>query len=142
MTTIDRPEGFMDSRKLVLSQTAIVAIGQALGVGAMFGVFALLEMFDRAVLLGGILGAVVSILNFFFMAIAACIAADKAVAQDVQGGKNTVQSSFALRMIVMFIVFFAGAKSGLCNVFAMVIPLVFVRPTLTVAEFFRKSGET
>lgn len=131
----------MDSRKLVLSQTVIVAAGQALGIGAMFGIFAMLGKFSTAVLLGGILGGVTAILNFFFMAIAACRAADKAVAQDVRGGKATVQSSFLLRLVVMFVVFFAGAKSGWCNVFAMVLPLVFVRPTLTVAEFFRKSGE-
>ena len=131
----------MDSRKLVLTQTAIVAGGQVLCVGAMFGIFALLGMFDSAVLFGGILGGVVAILNFLFMAMVACMAADKAVQQDVKGGKAMVQSSFMLRMIVMFVIFFAGAKSGYCDVFAMVLPLVFVRPILTVAEFFRKSGE-
>ena len=39
------------------------------------------------------------------------------------------------------VVLFAAAKSGYCNVFALVIPLVFVRPVLTIGEFFRKSGD-
>ena len=43
--------------------------------------------------------------------------------------------------LFMAVVLFAAAKSGYCNVFALVIPLVFVRPVLTIGEFFRKSGE-
>ena len=35
---------------------------------------------------------------------------------------------------------FACAKSGVFNLFALVLPLVFVRPVLTIAEFFRKTG--
>ena len=58
----------MDSRKLVLHETAIVAIGQVICTAAMIGVFALLGKFDLTVLWGGILGAVLAIANFFFMA--------------------------------------------------------------------------
>lgn len=132
----------MDSRKLVLKQTGLIALGQAVCVGAMIGIFALLGYYDRTVLLGGIAGGAVATLNFFFMAISANIAADKAVQQDVKGGQATIKSSYMLRLVGMFIVFFALAKSGLCNVFAMVLPLLFVRIILTVTEFFRrKPGE-
>ena len=41
-------------------------------------------------------------------------------------------------MKLLFLVLFACAKSGLFNKIALVVPLVFVRPTLTLAEFFRK----
>ena len=34
-----------------------------------------------------------------------------------------------------------GNHQGLFDVVALVLPLVFVRPTITVAEFFRKKGE-
>lgn len=131
----------MTARKFVLRETKVIAIGECVGVAAMWGVFALLGYFDRSVLLGGIVGAVLSILNFFFMALAADMAADKAVNQDVKGGKNLVRSSQSMRMIVIFIVLYAFFKSGLCNALAMVIPFVMVRPTITVAEFFRKAGE-
>ena len=131
----------MDSRKIVLKQTGIVAAGQALCTGAMLGIFALLGAFDRAVLLGGIFGAIVAIGNFFFMAVAAMQAADKAEQQNVQGGQATIKSSFLLRMVVIFILLFALVKSGLCNVIAVVLPLAFTRPILTISEFFRKSGD-
>jgi hypothetical protein len=35
---------------------------------------------------------------------------------------------------------FALAKSGLCNVFSLVLPLLFVRPVLNLTQFFRKKG--
>ena len=50
--------------------------------------------------------------------------------------------SYQLRLIVLFVILLAFAKSGLCNVFALVIPLVFVRPVLMIGEFFRKSGDS
>lgn len=131
----------MDSRKLVLQETAIITIGQVLCVAAMFGIFALLSKFDQTVLWGGILGGVLAILNFFFMAIGANLAADKAEADNVKGGKAVIQGSFMLRYLLLIVVLFAGAKSGFCNVIALVLPLVFTRPILTVGEFFRKSGE-
>ena len=131
----------MDSRKYVLKETAIVAIGQALCVGVMIGIFALLGKFDTSVWLGGIAGGVLAAANFFFMAISASVAADKAVAQDVKGGQLTMRLSYMARLAVIFIILFALVKSGLCNVITAVLPLAFTRPVLFVAEFFRKSGE-
>ena len=132
----------MDSRKLVLRETAIVAVGQVICVAAMIGICALLGIYSRAILLGGIFGGILAILNFFFMAISAMMAADKAEGQNVAGGKATVQLSFIVRMAVMFIILFALIKSGLCDALASVLPLVFTRPILSIGEFFRKSGET
>ena len=132
----------MDSRKLVWQETGIVALGQALCVGVMLGIFALLGKFDRAVLLGGIFGGLLAILNFFFMAVSAMMAADKAENQNVKGGQATVQISYLLRLAVLFLILFALVKSGLCNVIAAVLPLLFNRPILSIGEFFRKSGET
>lgn len=132
----------MDMRKYVLRQTGIVALGELLGVGAMIGIFALLGSFDTKVLLGGIVGGAVAVGNFLAMAIGVSIAADKAENQDVKGGQAVIKGSYALRMAVMALVLFAFAKSGLCNVIALVVPLIFVRFTLTLSEFFKgKTGE-
>ena len=132
----------MDSRQFIWKQTATVALGEAFCVAAMIGIFALMGYYDRTVLLGGIAGGLVAILNFFFMAIGATIAADKATEQNVKGGQATIKTSYLLRMAGMFVVLFALAKSGYCNVFALVLPLIFVRFTLTITEFFkRKPGE-
>ena len=132
----------MDMRKFVLRQTGVVALGETMGVAAMIGIFALLGAYDSRVLLGGLVGGAVAVVNFLVMAIGVNLAADKAEQQDVKGGQATVKGSYTLRMIGMAVVLFAFAKSGLCNVIALVVPLIFVRFTLTLQEFFRrKPGE-
>ena len=132
----------MDFRKTVLRETGIIALGVVIGVALMYGVFALLGRFDRAVLLGGVIGGALAILNFLFMAINASVAADKAVKQDVTGGRALMQTSYIMRLAAIFVILLACVKSGLCNAIAAVVPLLFVRPTITIAEFFRKPGET
>lgn len=132
----------MDMRKYVLKQTGIVALGELVGIVAMWGVFALLGAFDLSVVWGGLVGAAVATGNFFALAIGVNIAADKAEKQDVKGGQAAVKSSYVLRLLVMALVLIAFAKSGICNVIALAVPLLFVRVTLTVTEFFkRKPGE-
>ena len=131
----------MDGRKELLQQTGIVALGEALGVAAMIGIFALLGAFDMSVLWGGLVGGLVAFLNFFFMVVSLSAAADRAENQDVKGGKGLVRGSYFIRLAVMAVVLFACAKSGHFDVIALVVPLLFVRPALTVAEFFRKKGE-
>ncbi len=132
----------MDIKQYVLRQTGVVLLGEAVGVGAMIGIFALLGAYDQTVLLGGIAGGLVAAANFFAMAIGVNIAADKAKNQNVKGGQAAIKGSYLLRMALMVLVLFAFAKSGLCNVIALVVPLIFVRFTLTLQEFFRrKPGE-
>ena len=133
----------MDVRKMVLKETGIVAIGECIGVACMFGVFALLGHFDSTVLVGGLVGGIAAILNFLVMAIGVNLAADKAVAQNPAGGKMTIKGSYMLRMVLLFLILFAFAKSGVADAIALVVPLIFVRFTITIAEFFRrKPGET
>lgn len=131
----------MESRKLVFRETLIVLIGEAIGVALMCGVFALLHRFDISVLLGGIVGGLVAVINFFAMAVVATLAADRAQQQDVEGGKKLIKSSYPIRLLLLAVVLFACGKSGVFNVIALVLPVIFVRPTLTIAEFFRKKGE-
>ncbi len=131
----------MDIRKVVLKETAVLALGQAVCIAAMFGIYALLHRFDNTVLLGGLLGGLLACVNFLLMAIGVNKAADKATQQDVKGGKATLRTSMMLRYVLLAVVLFAGAKSGYCNILALLLPLAFVRPILTVADFFRKPGE-
>lgn len=132
----------MDPRKIVLHETLVVAVGTAICTAVMIGVYALLGFLDRTVVLGATVGAVISIVNFFIMAVAANMAADKAQEQDVNAGKKMVQSSYMIRLLAIFGILFVCAKSGLCDPLAMVIPLAFLRPVITVYEFFRKKGES
>lgn len=131
----------MDSKKLVWRETGIVAAGVLLCTALMIGIFAMLGKFDFSVLLGGAVGALLAIGNFFFMAVGITLAADKAEKQEVNAGKLLARNSYLLRLLVLAVLLFACAKSGVFNLFSLVLPLIFVRPTLTIAEFFRKTGD-
>ncbi len=131
----------MDSRKIVFQETGIVLLGEVIGTALMCGIFALLHKFDLPVLYGGLIGLILATGNFFFMAISTCMAADKAQSQKVKAGQVMVRNSYMLRIAILFLILFACGKSGLFNVFSLVLPLLFVRPTITIAEFFRKPGE-
>ena len=131
----------MEARRFVIKQTGIVALGQVVCIGVMFGIYAMLGAFALPVLWGGLLGGLLATLNFFFMAVGASMAADRAVAQDVKGGQGTIQRSMLLRYLVLFLVLFAAGKSGYFAPIALVVPLIAVRPTLSIGAFFSKEGE-
>lgn len=131
----------MDSRKIVFKETAVILLGEIICVSCMLGIYALLGYFSNRVLLGGIIGGGVTVLNYFFMAIGASLAADKAQTQDVKGGKAILQLSMLLRYVIVFVILFAFAKSGLCQPISLVLPLIFVRPIMLVDSFFRRKGE-
>jgi len=130
----------MNSKNPLVRETLTIALGQVIGCGVMVGVFSLLNKFDTTVALGALIGAFLATANYFIMALFAGIAADKAMQQDVKGGQTLVHLSYLGRMIGLFLILALCAKSGKCNVIALVVPLVFVRPTLTIAELFKKKG--
>ena len=127
-----------ESRKIVLKETAIIAAGDAACVALMYGVYAILGKFSLSVVLGGLVGLVLAVGNFFFMAVSATLAADKAVDQDVEGGKKMIKSSYTLRLLVLAVLLIVCAKSGVFDVIALALPLLFTRPVLTIVQFFRK----
>jgi hypothetical protein len=129
-----------ESRKQVLKETAVIGIGLLVCTGLMFAVYALLGYFDLNVLLGGLVGSLLAASNFFFMAIVATIAADMAQRQDVPGGQKLMRASYPVRILVLGVLLFVCAKSGLFNILALALPLLFVRPIIMVTEFFRKKG--
>ena len=129
-----------ESRKYVLKETALIAVGELLCVALMCGVYGLLGKFNTSVLLGGLVGLLVATGNFFALAVVATLASDKAEAGDPMSGQKLMKSSYPIRLLVMAGVLILCAKSGFFDVIALVFPLLFVRPILTIAEFFRKKG--
>ena len=129
-----------DSRKLVFKETAVIAIGEVICVALMCLVYALIGKWSVSVLLGGLVGLLVATGNFFFLAVIATLAADRAENQDVAGGQKLMRSSYPIRLLVMAVVLILCAKSGFFDLIALVLPLVFVRPILAIGEFFKKKG--
>ena len=129
-----------ESRKLVLKETALIAIGELLCVALMCVVYALIGKFNLSVVLGGLVGLLVATGNFFALAVVATLASDKAEAGDPMSGQKLMKSSYPIRLLVMAGILILCAKSGFFDVIALVVPLLFIRPILTIAEFFRKKG--
>lgn len=131
----------MISKNTAFRETRNVLIGQILCTAAMIAVFAAVGKYQLSVLLGGIGGLVIATSNFFLMSFFANRAADMAEAQDVAGGQKLIQLSYMGRMLGMFLALIVLAKSGFFHPLALVLPLAFTRPILTIAEIFNKKGE-
>lgn len=130
----------MKTKNIVFQETATVLAGQILCTGAMIALFVLLGKYTASVLLGGVAGAAIATANFFFMALFISIASDKAEAQDAAGGQKLIRLSYMGRMAGMFLILALCAKSGLFHVLALVLPLAFTGPILTIAECINKKG--
>lgn len=131
----------MNKQNPVVRELIMVCTGEAICVALMIGVFALLGRLDTSVVLGGVLGGVLAAGNLALTAVGVLIASRKAVEQDVKGAQRSVSSSMTLRYLLMLGVLVIAAKSGYFNVIALVIPLLFIRPLLTVCELFRKKDD-
>ena len=131
----------MNVRKFVLRTTGFLALGQVICIAAMIGIFAMLNQLDYTVIVGGSLGGLLAIGNFFLMAVGSELAADKAAKEDVKGGKSLIKTSYRMRLLILGVLLLVFAKSGHCHILALVGPLFFTFPIIAVLEFFRKSGE-
>lgn len=130
----------MDNRKFILSQFLTVLIGELVLSALMVAVFAVLGYFDGSVVFGAVAGSVIATLNHLVLILGVMAASAKAEKQDVKGGQSLIQLSYMGRLIGLFLILVLCAKSGVFNLIALVIPLVFTRPILTISEYIHKKG--
>lgn len=131
----------MNSRTFILRETFFLLLGELLCSAAIVGIYALLGKLEAGVIWGVLIGTILGAGNFFMLGVSADAAATKAQEQDVKGGKQLMRLSYQFRLIVLFVLLFVFAESGLCSPLAMVLPLLLFRPLLMVIEFLRKPGE-
>lgn len=131
----------MTQVKTALRTTAPIALGVTILTGLTLLVYALVGYFRLPVLWGAIAGTVLATGNFFLMALSAGTAADKAQNQDVKGGQAVMQLSYIFRLVILFVLLAVGVKFLGFDPLASVLPVVFVRPVITVYELFLKKGE-
>ena len=124
--------------KTVLRETGIVLIGEIVCVALMLGVYALIGKISRPVIIGALVGLALAAGNFFMMAVSVTNASEHAARQDVKAGRQLIRSSYMIRMAVIAVILFVLVRAGVCSAIPAILPLVFVRWILTVAELFRK----
>ena len=130
----------MESRKAVYKELAVIAAGEVVLSAAMVGTFAALGYFTWNVLWGAIVGYLIMIANHFFLAVTVTLAADRAQKGDVKQAQSMIQISGTVRLVAMGAAALIAIKLG-CNVLAVLLPLLFIRPILMLAEFFGKKGD-
>lgn len=125
----------------VLQQFLSVALGEVFCVALMIGVYAMIGKYSQKVLLGALVGGFLAIANFFLLTVGVSNAADKAAEGNHKAAQNFITLSYIGRMAVLALVLFGAGKSGRFDLLALVLPLVFPRPVISICEFFRKLGE-
>lgn len=130
----------MDSRKVVMRETAAMAVGEILLSAAMVGVFAALGYFKMNVLWGALLGCLVMIVNHLLLAITVSMATDRAAKGNVQQAQKMIQLSSSTRLILLGVVLVVCLKLG-ANPLALLLPLLFARPILMLWELFGKKED-
>lgn len=130
----------MENRKQSLLETGRIALGVALCTGVMLLFYCMLDKFTLKVLWGALVGFALGIGNFLALSVVVNVASDKAEAQDVTTGRVLIQSSYPIRMLLLAVILVVLAKAEICDPVAMVIPLLFVRPVITVIELQTKKN--
>ena len=98
----------------------------------MQAVFLILGYWDYTVLLGNLLSGAAVILNFFFMG----VTVQRAVLKDVNAAKTAMRVSQLYRMLFMLVVIVTGVALPCFNMWAVIIPVAFVRIAIALRPLF------
>ncbi len=120
---------FKDTAPAVKNETKFVALVETGGVLLMIAVFAVLHAvaadkipFDWTVVLGGILGGAVAVLNFFLMG----VTVQKAASMDnEENARKLVQTSYSRRMLLQMAWVIVAIFAPCFQFAAGLIPLLF-----------------
>lgn len=125
-----------------LKQVLTLSLCEAGCVGLMLVVYLIIGKMSAGVLLGAAAGWAVTSLNF--LALTVSVTNASASAKDGQSSERAVLSvrgSAVVRLFVMAAVLIVLLKFSTCDPLATLLPLVFVRPSLMLLDFFGREGK-
>ena len=127
--------------KAVIRQLLTIFMWELICTAAMIGVYALIGKISGSVLLGAAVGVILAMLNQLFLAVSVSKACDK-VESTGEAGKAAlhIQSSSVARRLALALIYIILFKAKACDPVASLLPLVFIRVSITLMEFFRKDG--
>ena len=121
--------------KTVIRESIYVAACTLALSAVMQAVFLIIGKWDVTVLFGNLLSYVLTVANFFLMALTVQMALGK---EDKQA-KNTIKLSQSLRTLFLFAFICVGAALPTFDVVALLIPLIFPRIAIAFRQIFDKS---
>ncbi len=108
-----------------------ISLGVLVGSGLMIGVFALVGQFQLSVIWGALLGALVAIFNFIYLAFSV-----QKAAGDLDRAQLIMKSSYSTRMVIIAIALIATyVCKDYIHPVAVVIPLLLPRFTIYILQF-------
>ena len=148
----------MKNKNLPLYESLFLLLGELIVSVIVVAVYLLIDKFSYTVVTGLLLGCTVTVLNFFFMAFSTLRAFDKAV--EARGDKemdddeaekfaeehkasvnNAVKLSFIVRTLTMIATLVAAFLLEWFDVVATLIPLLMLRPIITVKALITERKE-
>ena len=138
----EAPEKRTGISPVIFSETKHVALYTCIGTGLMWVVFAILHAvfpdkipFDLTVILGGLGGSVVAVLNFFLMG----LAVQKAAAASSEDQARTVMKmSYTWRMLMQGLWMVAAIAAPCFQFAAGLLPLLMPGAGIKIAGIFGK----
>lgn len=141
----------METRNAVLKETKYIALGCVIGTCVMLGIFAAIGAFSIKVLLGGIYGCALAVLNFLMLGYTVRKLADQALEnrigeeeevdpEVVKLAKLKMQRSYMTRMIAGIGLLILAIAVLKLDWIACLVPLIFPRIAIFVRQFGMKAG--
>lgn len=129
----------MKNREVII-QVIKVAVCELVGTGIMIAAFLLLGKFSSKVLIGGMIGWLCSVAYFFMLSVSIANMVDKAAnaEQDAKLAGKLVGAGSTMRLLAIAAIMIILIKSGICDPLATIIPLLFIRPSIMLLNFFTK----
>lgn len=115
----------------VKKETGHIALGTTLGVAIMLLVFLLLHQFTLGVLVSGIIGGAVAVLNFFILGLTV---QKVAAGENEERGRKWMQFSYNMRMLVMVLWLILALAVPFFNWVAALVPLLMPRLTIAMMQ--------
>ena len=132
----------MQKHRDILHQVTRLTIAMIICVGIMLGIYALLGIFTRSVLVGAVVGLLLSIGNFVSLSITVSNALDRAARDnDPQKAQLSIQTSSVIRLLVLAAIYILLFRAKLCDPIAALLPLLLAQGVLKLVEFFRNDKE-
>lgn len=132
----------MQKHRDILRQVSRLTVALVVCVGIMLGIYALLGALTKQVLVGAIIGLLLSIGNFVSLSITVSNALDRAAQDnDPQRAQLSIQASGVIRLLVLAAIYILIFRAKICDPIAALLPLLLAQVVLKLVEFFRKDDE-
>lgn len=118
----------------IMKETSYIGTVAFLFNIVMQSVFLIIGKWDYTVLLGGMLGFIASVGNFFLMG----LSVQSAVTKEEKDAKNTMKLSQSLRLLFLFVIAVIAYVVPVFHVIAVIIPYIFPRLAIALVPILRK----